>query len=56
MAKGVSTTSDSLSIGLGYLIKTRNASDALGKIYFKNTEVTYRDDNRSIWLLLKNLT
>ena len=53
MAKGVSTSSDSLSLGLGYLIKTRSASDALGKIYFKNTEVTYRDDNRSIWLFIE---
>ena len=54
MDKGESTTSDSLSLGLGYLIKTRSAADALPKIYFKNTEVTYRDDNRSIWLFIED--
>ncbi|HIF47956.1 VWA domain-containing protein [Candidatus Thioglobus sp.] len=53
MTAGDTTTSDSLSLGLGYLIKTRNASDALGSIYFENTEVSYRDDNRSIWLFIE---
>lgn len=47
------STSDSLSLGLEYLIKTRSASDALPNIYFKNTEVAYRDDNRSIWLFIE---
>ncbi|QKQ24208.1 nitric oxide reductase activation protein NorD [Candidatus Ruthia endofausta] len=46
-------TLDSLSLGLGYLIKTRSASDALASIYFENTEVTYRDDNRSMWLFIE---
>jgi hypothetical protein len=53
MTAGDTTTTDSLSLGLGYLIKTRNASDALGSIYFENTEVSYRDDNRSIWLFIE---
>ncbi len=48
------STSDSLSLGLGYLIKTRSASDALANIYFENTEVTYRDDNRSMWLFIED--
>ena len=53
MSKGETTTADSLSLALGYLIKTRSASDALGSIYFENTEVSYRDDNRSIWLFIE---
>jgi hypothetical protein len=53
MSAGGTSTSDSLSLGLGYLIKTRSASDALANIYFENTEVTYRDDNRSIWLFIE---
>ncbi|MBT4123372.1 MAG: VWA domain-containing protein [Candidatus Ruthia sp.] len=53
MSTGESTTLDSLSLGLGYLIKTRSASDALANIYFENTETTYRDDNRSIWLFIE---
>lgn len=54
MSKGDTSTSDSLTLGLGYLIKTRSASDALGSIYFENTEVSYRDDNRSMWLFIED--
>ncbi len=53
MSTGETTTSDSLRLGLGYLIKTRSTSDALASIYFENTEVTYRDDNRSMWLFIE---
>lgn len=53
MATGESTTADSLSLGLGYLIKTRGSSDALAKVYFENTEVTYRDDNRAMWVFIE---
>ncbi|BAS68047.1 nitric oxide reductase activation protein NorD [Bathymodiolus septemdierum thioautotrophic gill symbiont] len=54
MGAGESSTADSLSLGLGYLIKTRSVADALAKIYFENTEVTYRDDNRSMWLFIED--
>ena len=54
MDSGKSTTSDSLSLGVSYLIKTRNKSDALPSVYFENTEVTYRDDNRSMWLFIED--
>ncbi len=53
MATGESSTADSLSLGLGYLIKTRGNSDALANVYFDNTEVSYRDDNRSMWLFIE---
>ncbi len=53
MNTGKTSTSDSLNLGLKYLIKTRSASDALANVYFKNTEVTYRDDNRSMWLFIE---
>ena len=53
MADGETTTANSLSLGLGYLIKTRGPSDALAKVYFKDTEVTYRDDNRSMWVFIE---
>ncbi|MBT3276361.1 MAG: VWA domain-containing protein [Candidatus Thioglobus sp.] len=53
MGAGESSTSDSLTLGLGYLIKTRGPSDALAKVYFEGTEVTYRDDNRSMWVFIE---
>ena len=53
MTRGDTKTSDSLALGLEYLIKTRVSSDALPNVYFDNTEVTYRDDNRSIWVFIE---
>ena len=53
MSSEESKTSDSLTLGLEFLIKTRSASDALANVYFDNTEVTYRDDNRSMWTFIE---
>jgi hypothetical protein len=53
LMKGESQTSDALSLGLSYLAKTRENSDALPKVYFDNTEITYRDDNRSMWMFIE---
>ncbi|MFP6775948.1 MAG: VWA domain-containing protein [PS1 clade bacterium] len=53
MIRGGTKTSDSLALGLEYLIKTRVSSDALPNVYFDNTEVTYRDDNRSMWVFIE---
>ncbi|SFV52496.1 Rubisco activation protein CbbO [hydrothermal vent metagenome] len=47
-------TSDSLNLGLSYLAKTRENSDTLPRVYFENTEITYRDDNRSMWIFIEH--
>lgn len=33
-----------------FFIKTRQKTDSLPNIYFENTEVSYRDDNRYLWV------
>ncbi|MBC8493921.1 MAG: nitric oxide reductase activation protein NorD [bacterium] len=53
MAKGESSSQDSLNLGILYLVKTHQVSDALPDMYFDNTEVSYRDDNRSMWLFIE---
>ena len=46
MDTGKSTTEDSLSLGLDFLANTRIASDSLADVFFTDTEISYRDDNR----------
>jgi hypothetical protein len=47
------TTKDSANLGLYFLTKTRLKSDALPKMYFDNTEISYRDDNRCMWVFIE---
>ena len=47
--KEVTSTEDSLSLGISFLAKTKRASDSLADLYFDNTEASYRDDNRMMW-------
>ncbi|QCU89918.1 nitric oxide reductase activation protein NorD [Thiomicrorhabdus sediminis] len=45
-----STSADMLELGIDFYVKTRKqSSDSLPDIFFDNTEVSYRDDNRCIW-------
>jgi len=53
MEKGESTSKDVAMIALSYIGRTRTQADALPKIYFENTEVSYRDDNRHLWIYIE---
>ncbi len=53
MVLGETSSQDSLNLGIAYLVKTHQVSDSLPDMYFDNTEVTYRDDNRSMWLFIE---
>jgi nitric oxide reductase activation protein len=53
MDTGKSTTEDSLSLGLDFLANTRNASDSLADVFFTDTEISYRDDNRIMWVFIE---
>jgi len=44
-----STTMDMSDLGTQFFVKSRKASDSLPDIFFDDTEVSYRDDNRCIW-------
>lgn len=54
MASGNSSSQDSLSLGISYLVQTHRTSDSFPDMYFDNTEVTYRDDNRSMWIFIES--
>jgi len=54
MEKGEeSTSADMASIALSFIARTRRQTDALPNIYFDNTEVDYRDDNRHLWIYIE---
>lgn len=54
MSEGKSSSQDSLSLGLSYLAQTRHGSDSFAQMYFDNTEISYRDDNRCLWLFIED--
>jgi hypothetical protein len=49
MEKGNTTTMDMETLGIQYMARTRTQSDALPNVWFKDTEISYRDDNRNLW-------
>ena len=49
MQAGETRTQDMVDLGVGYISETRTASDVAANIFFDDTEVTYRDDNRLMW-------
>ena len=48
-----STSSDMASIALLFIAKTRRQADLSPKVYFADTEVDYRDDNRHLWIYIE---
>lgn len=48
-----SSTKEMLEIAISFTARTRSSSDQLPKVYFKNTEVDYRDDNRHMWVFIE---
>lgn len=50
MEAGENTSMEDLKpLAVEFFIKTREKSDSLPNIYFENTEISYRDDNRYLW-------
>ena len=49
MARGDTTTMDMETLGIQFMARTRRQSDALPNVWFKDTEISYRDDNRNLW-------
>ena len=45
-----STTQDIAMLGSSFIARTRRQEDQSANIYFSDTEVDYRDDNRHMWL------
>ncbi|ARU30823.1 hypothetical protein CAP31_03455 [Sulfuriferula sp. AH1] len=53
MAAGTSSTANMVTLGVQYIAKTRIGSDLGAKIYFEDTVVDYRDDNRLMWKFIE---
>ncbi|MBF0282448.1 MAG: VWA domain-containing protein [Zetaproteobacteria bacterium] len=53
MATGISSSANMASLALLFIAKTRRQTDALPFTYFDNTEVSYRDDNRHLWIYIE---
>jgi len=53
MATGESTSAAMSSVALTFIARTRGQRDLTAKMYFDNTEVDYRDDNRHLWIYIE---
>lgn len=49
MAKGESSTQDIANLAISFIARTRRQEDLSANVYFTDTEVDYRDDNRHMW-------
>ncbi|MBI3903893.1 MAG: VWA domain-containing protein [Nitrosomonadales bacterium] len=53
MQAGETSTRDMVQIGLDFITRTRTATDPAAKVWFEDTEVSYRDDNRLLWKFIE---
>ncbi|MFO7581811.1 MAG: hypothetical protein R6X04_04645, partial [Guyparkeria sp.] len=53
MASGEHSTSAVASLAISYIARTRRQQDQSANIYFADTEVDYRDDNRHMWRFIE---
>ncbi|RDH85145.1 MAG: hypothetical protein DIZ78_12095 [endosymbiont of Escarpia spicata] len=53
MAESESNTKEISALAISYIARTRRQADLAAKIYFKDTEVSYRDDNRHMWIFIE---
>jgi len=54
MTEGESSSPDMASLALAFIARMRKHSDLSPKVYFQDTEVDYRDDNRHLWIYIEN--
>lgn len=53
MAQGASSTAEIIKLALSFIARTRRQHDLSANIYFADTEVDYRDDNRHMWKFIE---
>ena len=53
MQQGEMSTPEIADLAVSFVAKTRRQSDQLAKIHFKDTVVSYRDDNRQMWKFIE---
>lgn len=54
MQAGDASTPDAAQLAISFVARTRIQSDQLPNIYFTDTEVDYRDDNRHMWRFIEH--
>lgn len=50
---GMSSTQAMAALALSFVARSRRQSDQLPKVWFTDTEVDYRDDNRHLWIYIE---
>lgn len=53
MVSGMASTQAMAALALSFVARTRRQSDQLPKVWFTDTEVDYRDDNRHLWIYIE---
>lgn len=53
LADGESSTKEMAALGLSYVAQTRQQSDQFADVFFTDTEIDYRDDNRHLWVFIE---
>jgi hypothetical protein len=53
LAEGVSSTADMAELSLQYVTRSRRQSDQLARVWFEDTVIDYRDDNRHMWRFIE---
>ncbi len=48
------TTAQSAELGVSFIARTRRQQDLAANVYFTDTEIDYRDDNRHLWKFIEN--
>ena len=54
MAQGESSTREIADLALSFSARTRRQSDQFAKVYFDDTVIDYRDDNRHMWQYIED--
>jgi hypothetical protein len=53
LAAGESSTQEMVDLAISFIARTRRQADLSADVYFDNTEVEYRDDNRHMWIFIE---
>jgi len=53
MARPDHSTKDVAALAISYIARTRRQADLSANVYFTDTEVSYRDDNRHLWRFIE---
>jgi hypothetical protein len=53
LAGGESSTQEMVDLAISFIARTRRQADLSADVYFDNTEVEYRDDNRHMWIFIE---